>query len=232
MDNAAVWKTIYDTSSFGNRYPSSYLVSLFHARIKPLLLERKSGLEKVNVLDFGCSIGANSAVFTALNMNVYGIDVSESAISRLVKNGVGDQEHFKAVNLVNQELELDDVFPDTKYDLIIASECIYYFSNSERQRLLEKFIKAMNDGAILYVSMPTFDMSLYRAYKNVPKNDDGMIEIKESGRIKRALWVNLPKNLKECKEMFNQFQIIDIMTVNMPLYSDDDMIEYHLIASK
>ena len=227
-----MWRIIYDTSSFGNRYPSSYLVSLFHARIKPLLLERKSGLERVNVLDFGCSIGANSAVFTALNMNVYGIDVSESAISRLVKNGVGDQEHFKAVNLVNQELELDDVFPDTKYDLIIASECIYYFSNSERQRLLEKFIKAMNDGAILYVSMPTFDMSLYRAYKNVPKNHDGMIEIKESGRIKRALWVNLPKNIEECKEMFNQFQIIDIMTVNMPLYSDDDMIEYHLIASK
>ena len=64
----------------------------------------------MNVLDFGCSIGANSAVFTALNMNAYGIDVSESAISRLVKNGVGDQEHFKAVNLVNQELELDDVF--------------------------------------------------------------------------------------------------------------------------
>ena len=75
-------------------------------------------------------------------------------------------------------------------------------------------------------------MSLYRGYKNVPKNDDGMIEINESGRIKKSLWVNLPKSIEEFKEMFNLFKTIDIMTVNMPLYSDENMIEYHLIASK
>ncbi len=91
MDNSTVWSDVYDTSDFGNKYPSSYLVSLFHSRIKPILLKSKNNLREINVLDFGCSIGANSKVYQDLGINTYGIDVSERAIERLI-GGVSEMQ--------------------------------------------------------------------------------------------------------------------------------------------
>lgn len=229
MNNSAAWSSIYETSSFGNLYPSSYLVSLFHSRIKPLLLQ-KNNLQDVNILDFGCSIGANSVVFQNLQMNTYGIDVSVKAIERLHSNKIGDNEHFKVANLLDSELEIDDIFPGVKFDCIIASEIMYYFKDAERTLILNKFSKAMNKDAIIYVSMPSYDMALYKAYKEVPKDENGMVEVKESGRIKDTLWVNLPRTIEDVSKMFKPFKTIDILTTNLPVRSNENMIEYHLIA--
>ena len=229
MNNSAAWSNIYETSDFGNLYPSSYLVSLFHSRIKPLLLQ-KNNLQDVNILDFGCSIGANSVVFQNLQMNTYGIDVSVKAIERLHSNKIGDNEHFKAANLLDSELEIDDIFPGVKFDCIIASEIMYYFKDAERTMILNKFSKAMNKDAIIYVSMPSYDMALYNAYKEVPKDENGMVEVKESGRIKDTLWVNLPRTIEDVSKMFKPFKTIDILTTNLPVRSNENMIEYHLIA--
>lgn len=231
MDNSTAWSEVYDTSEFGNKYPSSYLVSLFHSRIKPILLKSKNSLGEINVLDFGCSIGANSKVYQDMGINTYGIDVSERVIERLIRGGVGDADHFKAINLLKADIELDSVFPGVKFDFIIASECMYYFKNLERQQILEKMMRSMSKDAILYVSMPTYDVPLYKAYKDIAKDKDGMVEVKESGSIKHSLFVNLPRSREELEDMFKPFKTIDIMTVNAPIYSEEDMVEYHLITT-
>lgn len=86
MNNSDTWNGIYEQTDFGNKYPLSYLVSLFHARVKPEILKTKQ-LEDANVLDFACSIGANSRVYRDLGMNIYGIDVSMNAINKAVQWG-------------------------------------------------------------------------------------------------------------------------------------------------
>lgn len=37
INNNDVWNKIYETTDFGNRYPSSYLISLFFNVIKKML---------------------------------------------------------------------------------------------------------------------------------------------------------------------------------------------------
>ena len=232
MDNSKTWCRIYDTNSFGNMFPSSYLVSFFHARVKSQLLQKKERIENINVLDFGCSIGANSIIFNSLKMNTYGIDVSQTAISKLIERGVGDENHFKAVNLLDSNTSLHDIFPNIHFDFVVASEIMYYFTNKQRSLIIEKIVDAMNSEGLIYISTPTYDFPLYKEYKSVPKDKDGMVAIQESGRIKNQLLVNLPRNKEEMIAMFNPLKVIDLITVNTPLYSEEQMIEYHLLAKK
>lgn len=233
MDNSNTWIDIYDTTDFGNKWASSYLASLFCGRIKPMLMER-TGKEAsdINVLDFGCSMGANAQIFKTLGMNVYGIDVSSKAVSSCMKCGLGDSSHFKAVNLLNGRGGVKEVFYGVRFDFVLASECMYYFTNRERSFLVKEFYQSMSDAGILYVSMPSYDCSLYREYRTHDKNENGMIKIKKSGSIQHELSVNLPEGRKEMKEMFLPFRAIDLLVTNMQRFSNVDEIEYHLIAEK
>ena len=230
MDNSTIWSNIYDTSDFGNKYPSSYLVSLFHARIKPMLLNGKC-LTELNVLDFACSIGANSRVFIDLGMNVYGIDVSKTAIQRIQTNdelgGV-----FKAANLLEPKLAILDIFTDVKFDFIVASECMYYFKNSEISMLVNKFISVMNENAVVYISIPSYDSPMYRGYKYLEKDQDGMIAVEKTGRIDERLFVNLPRDENNLIEMFRPLRILDVLTVNLPIHLGENNLGYHVLAKK
>ncbi len=211
----------------------SYLVGLFHTRIKPELLKHKP-LHEMKVLDFACSIGANSVIFKNLGVEVFGIDVSEKAIEKCIQGGykLGDGRHFKAVNLLDPGVELKKLFNGMMFDLIIASECMYYFKNKERRDLLTQFMDVIEPHGIFYVSMPTYDFPLYRGYKDVEKDSDGMVEIKESGSISEKLSVNLPRSRNEMISMFEPFKMIDLLVTDEPRFSDHPEREYHMIAKK
>jgi len=107
---------------------------------------------------------------------------------------------------------------------------MYYFKNKERQRLIRMFTACMENYGLFYASMPTYEYSLYRNYKDVPKDEDGMVEVKRSGSITDSLFVNLPRDMDEMAYMFEPLKAVDILTVNEPLFSKEDMLEYHFIG--
>lgn len=230
MNNSKTWQDIYENTDFGNKYASSYLVTLFHRRVKPELLKYKK-LTEMNVLDFGCSLGANSAIFKNIGMNTFGIDVSERAIEKIISNGE-DSTHFKAANILSEDTNLSSLFGSIKFDFIVASECMYYFKNEERGKILDQFYRSMDKRGILYANMPTYETSLYGKYKEIDKDQDGMIEVKESGSISKCLFVNLPRDEIEMISMFKPFKVVDLMKTDERIYSDVPMIEYHLLAIK
>ena len=90
----------------------------------------------------------------------------------------------------------------------------------------------MNESGLIYINMPTYDSPLYFPYKDMPKNDDGMVMVSQSGRIDNTLYVNIPNSIEDLKEMFSEFKILDVVTTDMPLYSGQRDIEYHMIAQK
>lgn len=230
MNNTESWKEIYDNTNFGNRYAFSYLVTLFHRRIKPGLLDNKE-LKDLNVLDFACSYGANSRVFLDLGMNVYGIEISEKTIKACIDSGLGDSNHFECVNLLD-DISIDDVFPNVHFDLIIASECMYYFTNAQQDYLLNKFYDNLNPGGMLYASYPTLDTFIYHEYKGVEKDKDGMISVSTSGSISNELRVNLPDSKDDLRAKYSRYSIVDILTSNLQILSSQDEIEYHILAKK
>lgn len=123
--NGQNWVSIYKETSFGNKYPSSYLVSLYYRIIKNYL-PKIEGNRKYRALDFGCSFGANAMMLRDAGLEVYGVDISPDAIKYCIKNGKFDVEHFVSVNLLTEKWPFSK-----KMDLIIASEVLYYFSDKD-----------------------------------------------------------------------------------------------------
>ncbi|MEG1742479.1 MAG: methyltransferase domain-containing protein, partial [Acetivibrio sp.] len=74
-ENKKTYDEAYE-NGWGNSYPDSMWVSLYHSKIKKLLNQEK---KPIRVLDFGCSLGANTRFFADLGFEVYGIDISEEA---------------------------------------------------------------------------------------------------------------------------------------------------------
>ena len=59
-----------------------------------------------------------------------------------------------------------------------------------------------------------------------------MKEIEQSGSIEHNLFVNLPDNQDDLRKRYEGFKIIDILQSNLPIFSTENEIEYHIIAQK
>lgn len=226
MDNSKEWEKIYAETNFGNKYASSYLVSFFYNRIKPILL--KKPVEKINVLDIACSLGANSKIFAECGMNVFGIDISDDAVAKARKNV--PTARFENYNLL-ENVCLKDVFGVT-FDLIIASACMCLFTDKERCIINHKFLEGLETGGLIYINTPTYETEAYNMYKGIEKDKNGMVKVNSIGSVHNTMQVNLPSSIEEFKTMFKEFHILDIVTTDTPIYSGRHQVHFHLLGQK
>ncbi|MCI7107491.1 MAG: class I SAM-dependent methyltransferase [Agathobacter sp.] len=220
--NGQNWVSIYKETSFGNKYPSSYLVSLYYRIIKNYL-PKIEGNRKYRALDFGCSFGANAMMLRDAGLEVYGVDISPDAIKYCIKNGKFDVEHFVSVNLLTEKWPFSK-----KMDLIIASEVLYYFSDKDLKKLLDLFKTHMVSKGLLYANMPSFNHPLYREYSRKKATSEGLLRIQKSQTADRELFVRVLSDKTEMKEIFSQFDEIGIFHTVEEFESETE--EFHFIG--
>jgi SAM-dependent methyltransferase len=224
-ENSKAWSKVYETTDFGNKYPTDGLVSLYYHFIK----ERLAGLpHPIKVLDFACSHGANAKFFVDLGFEVYGIDVSEKAVSYCVQEQGFDCKRFAVCDVLEEDVWISEMFG--KFDLIVASECLYYFSQNDFYRLLDKFHECMEEGALIYANMHTWNHQLYREYQEIKPNDEGMVEIKTSGTAELPLWVKIVEDKEEMRRLFHCFE--EVATVRSMLELESENETLHFIGRK
>jgi SAM-dependent methyltransferase len=204
--NIETWEGIYRESNFGNRYPSSYLVSLLHNIIKKNLPQNES---RPKALDFACSFGANSRMLRDAGFEVYGIDISDLAIKHCIGQSGFDEAHFKCINILKTE-EVEQIF-GTSFDLIIASEVLYYFSKNDLKVLLQKFHGILRGGGIIYGNMATLGYGFYKDCKGMEPNEDGMYRIEASGSADKPLYLSLVDTKEDMENLFTSFETIAIL---------------------
>ena len=130
----------------GNNWPSEFMISGYYNYIKSFI-DFSVG-EKPKVLEFACGTGANLRFFDEIGFEVYGIDSSKSAIERCIQRGF-KEENFSPVNIL-QGIEISDIWPNTKFDLIIFLSATAYFDDNDLNILNKKFYNALkNRGAFL-----------------------------------------------------------------------------------
>ncbi len=218
INNNDVWNKIYETTDFGNRYPSSYLISLFFNVIK-----KNVKCDKIKVLDFGCSFGANSRMLKDFGCDVYGIDISSMAIQKCIENGM-EANKFVATNILEDDMMTLKDFE--QFDVIIASECLYYFIDEELKKLMIKFKDMLKKDGIIYGNYPTFNHTLYKAYADEKPDRDGMITVKQSGKANEPLRVKILKCKSDIKEIFEMFDPILITRTIEEVYGDNEEIHF------
>jgi 2-polyprenyl-3-methyl-5-hydroxy-6-metoxy-1,4-benzoquinol methylase len=224
--NSLAWEKVYKTTNFGNRYPTDGLVSLYHHFVK----DKMEALERpAKILDFGCSHGANAKFFASQGFDVYGIDISEDAIVHCVQEVGFDSRKFRACDVLGEGVSIEDIF-GVEFDLVIASECLYYFSQRDFERILERLYNCMREGAVFYGNMHTWNHHLYRKYRHLGVNREGLAEIPMSGTADLPLSVRIVEGKEEMREIFQIFE--EIVTVRSVLELESENETLHFIGKK
>lgn len=119
----------------------------FRSRRKYILDLLKDLPRDSKILDIGCSSGIFLKDLEALgfvNQNLFGIDISDKAITNCKANGIDNAFVMDAQNIILNE----------KFDIIIASDCLEHLENDKKS--LANWNNLLKVGGTIYVFVPAF----------------------------------------------------------------------------
>ncbi len=120
----------------------------FRAR-RDVILKLMGGLDKKSeILDIGCSVGSLIEFLSGEGYsNLYGIDVSENAVSACKKKGLKNVFVMDASRMK---------FPDKKFDVVIASDIVEHIDDHDS--VIGEFRRVLKPGGRLMVFVPAFKL--------------------------------------------------------------------------
>lgn len=126
----------------------------FKARRNYIINLLKDYPKEINILDIGCSSGILLRELAASGFdqnNLYGIDISEKAISNCKRNGL--QNTFV--------MDAQKITLEKQFDVIIASDCLEHLQDD--LKALENWHSLLKEDGVLFVFVPAF-MALWSAH--------------------------------------------------------------------
>lgn len=191
----------------------SFVFRVFGRILKPEF--GLSGDKHEKMLDFGCGAGAALSFFDKNGFDVYGVDISKIDIQRSKERMPHIEEHFSVIDSAPGE---KDVFFGGDYDLIIAIQALYYYSDTDLRRRLISLKNQMKPGAVIYATMMGTKCWYY---DNSNPSEDGLREVViKNGRLNiNNYFVNFTSSKEDLKKKFDMFKPIHIG------YYDADYIE-------
>lgn len=211
---------------WGNHYVDSSFVSLYFNEMRTLL--KKNGKRK-RALDFGCSLGINSSFLQEQGFDVYGIDISQTAIEKCVKQHGFCREKFVAANILQRGQEIWNLFPQVTFDLVIAANVLYYFTGEDIEKVLGQFDDVMSPDGVFYANMCTTRTSFLQ---HAEKNQLGMYEVRQAGSIHRVTYVNPIRERPDMALLFRRFSEKGIFHSQIEASREMYMENYHFVGVK
>lgn len=132
------------------------------------------------VLDIGCGIGSNTALFAMSGAKVLGVDVNELSLKAAINQSkdLRVQNHCLFIKSKSEALPI----PDDSIDIIFSKSTIQYM---DRARALEEYYRVLKpEGSIVLIeNRPSNPLiKLYRLHREVFKNSAEQIAYKETIR--------------------------------------------------
>lgn len=139
------YENIYRTG-YGTIYPESHVIRFYEHFLKNRCTETAN---RQRLLDFGCGNGTHPLYFASKGCEVYGVDVSETAISLARTKFPEAGENFV---VIEPEQDIDRLF-DGGYDVIIANQSLYYLSDSGLAKTLRQMYTLLKDDGVVFFTM-------------------------------------------------------------------------------
>lgn len=96
-----------------------------------------------NALEVGSSIGVFTAMLAPLCENLLAVDASEKAVA-VARERLADQGHVRV-----ERSTVPEEMPEGSFDLIVASEVLYYLPRHKVREALRRFEDALLPGGLL-----------------------------------------------------------------------------------
>lgn len=180
------------------------------------------GSKPTKMLDFGCGAGAPALFYRSKGFDVYGVDISEINIQRCKERMPDIADHFL---VVEPTPEKKDDFWGGNYDLVIAVQSLYYFSNAHLQVVLKALYNQMATGGIIYATMVG---EKCWCYEHSVAWEDGLRKFEvsnERGKIDYH-YVNFVADEQDLLKKFNMFEKLHI-GFHSERYREDEGTDFH-----
>ena len=146
--NISVWEKIHSTSSWG-KYPCEELVRFMGKNFFSVPFEER---KKISVLEIGTGQGANVWFLLKENFDVYGFDISPSAIRKL-------KELLEKMNLLPDDADSRFVVGDMtkgipfnkKFDIVIDCATTWCSTCSQHFKIYEKVYNTLKPGGFFWI---------------------------------------------------------------------------------
>ena len=139
-----IWEQIHSKRAWG-KYPNEELVRFIGRNFFKIPREERRNLK---ILEVGCGQGANLWFLAKEGFDVYGIDVSPSAI-RKAKNYLESEWNIRSVKLYKQDIR-DIQFEDEMFDVIIDVATIWCVSYTDHMRVYERIFRLLKSGGYFW----------------------------------------------------------------------------------
>jgi cyclopropane fatty-acyl-phospholipid synthase-like methyltransferase len=92
------------------------------------------------VLELGCAVGSFTEILAPRATDVLALDVSQAAVDQVARR-LRDHPNVRA-----KAMSIPAEFPEETFDLIVASDVLYYLSVEELKHCLSRIEAALSDG--------------------------------------------------------------------------------------
>ncbi|MCM0626384.1 class I SAM-dependent methyltransferase [Lysinibacillus sp. OL1_EC] len=139
--NKEIWEEIYSKGLSNLEYPNEMFVRLFNKNF----VNNKIG----TILDYGFGAGANLIHMAKQNCEVFGVEVSESAISIV-------QKKLAENSLTAELLKIEDgrlPFEDNHFDMVVAWQVLVYNNLDTFKKAMSEINRVLKPGGLFLGTM-------------------------------------------------------------------------------
>ncbi|NEU58110.1 bifunctional 2-polyprenyl-6-hydroxyphenol methylase/3-demethylubiquinol 3-O-methyltransferase UbiG [Halorussus sp. MSC15.2] len=178
------------------------------------------------LLDFGCGQAASTNFFHEHGFDVYGVDVSESELDTAQERYPDIADRFRTVD---PEPSASDEFFGGGFDVIIALQSLYYYSDSDLNTRLRSLYRNLNDGGVLYATMCGDRHGLY---SHSEPASDGLRKV-TLPEADNPVYVNFTESEDDLRDTFDMFDPVHVGFYNYRFRNDSgESFHYTFVGQK
>jgi cyclopropane fatty-acyl-phospholipid synthase-like methyltransferase len=156
------------------------------------------------LLDFGCGQGAAVEFFNRQGFQSFGVDISTTDLSVARARYPEIRSRFAKID---SKPDINDRFFDIDFDVIIAIQSLYYYSDEDLKIRMESIYKMLEPNGVFYATMMGTKNEQY--YKNSDPYQDGLRQVNFETNRDLAVedyYVNFTDSEDELMDKFDMFE--------------------------
>jgi len=144
-----IWEEIHLTREWG-RYPNEELVRFIG---KNFFQIPKNLRKNIKILELGTGQGANVWFLMRENFDVYGIDISSSALKKMEKR-LKEEGFYLSANEFKKKFKVGDIrkipFDNSFFDVVLDIATVYCVKFSEHEKVYQEIYRVLKKGGFFF----------------------------------------------------------------------------------
>ena len=175
MNQKPEWENFFSRNTATEWYPSEPVIRLLCS------YKKTKGAENVKILDLGCGNGRHVWLAAQEGFQVYGIDLSDSAI-KLARDWL-NREGLKVKDLRSGDITTKLPYSDNFFDLVISYGVLDHMLLSDSKRVVAEISRILKIGGLMFLKLESNTSFTFDPGNQINKNEIILDKIAEKGMI-------------------------------------------------